>query len=526
MDLLPSDWGFIARYPTLAALGFVLIAIASLTSLNRRRGPRKHLPPGPRGIPLLGNVSEIIGDKWVTFTSLKEKYGSIMHLTLAGQDLIVLNDLKSASDLLDRKATITSHRPRNIVVGIMTGNLLITFLNPGEIWNRMRRASHNGLRPSAVPLYHPALYREAVSLAMKMLTEPSRMEWYGHIQRAVAGGAIRMIYGRSSDEDVKTLNEYVKRLTKSATSPGAYLVELLPWLRFFPAWMSPWKKMAESAFETDSTTFKKLFKETKEKGMDRPSMVNSLTKNSESLGLSEEEEYWLADGRYSTGSQTIIDVLSWWLMAIILYPESQKRAHEEIDSIVAKGRLPTFEDCERMTYMQAMVREVNRWRPIDPLGLPHTTSEDIWHEGFFIPKGSMLIPNVWAINRDPKTFGPDAHHFNPSRHIDGITGKLKPAPADTKEEAHVSFGFGRRICVGRHFANKMLLINMVLLAWATKIDSERGPDGQPIGFDVDGCIDEGVTVRPVPFPCSITPRFPGAVSMLQQALMELSSKDY
>lgn len=59
-----------------------------------------------------------------------------MHLTAAGQHLIVLNDLKSASDLLDRKSAVTSHRPRNLVVGIMTGNLLITFLNPGDVYFR------------------------------------------------------------------------------------------------------------------------------------------------------------------------------------------------------------------------------------------------------------------------------------------------------------------------------------------------------------------------------------------------------
>lgn len=100
----------------------------------------------------------------------------------------------------------------------------------------MRRASQDGLRPGVVPLYQPALYREAVALSVKMLTEPSKMEWYGHIQRAVAAGAIRMIYGRNSEEDVATLNEYVKRLTRSATSPAAHLVEVLPWLRVFPAW--------------------------------------------------------------------------------------------------------------------------------------------------------------------------------------------------------------------------------------------------------------------------------------------------
>jgi cytochrome P450 len=106
----------------------------------------------------------------------------------------------------------------------------------------------------------------------------------------------------------------------------------------------------------------------------------------------------------------------------------------------------------------------------------------------------MLVPNVWAINRDTDTFGPDAHHFNPARHLDEATGKIKRAPADTKEEGHVSFGFGRRICVGRHFANNMLLINVVLLTWAMNIDGERGPNGQYIGLDVEGCIDEGIVV--------------------------------
>jgi len=129
------------------------------------------------------------------------------------------------------------------------------------------------------------------------------------------------------------------------------------------------------------------------------------------------------------------------------------------------------------------------------ISLINLASQDIWYDGYFIPKGAMLVPNVWAINRDPDTFGSDAHHFNPARHLDEVTGKAKPAPADTKEEGHVSYGFGRRICVGRHFANKMLLTNIALLTWAMNIDSEREPNGRPIGLEnVDGCIDEGVIV--------------------------------
>lgn len=56
-------------------LSLGLSVLIVITLLNRSRGPWKHLPPGPRGIPFLGNVWHIVGDKWLTFTALKEKYG-------------------------------------------------------------------------------------------------------------------------------------------------------------------------------------------------------------------------------------------------------------------------------------------------------------------------------------------------------------------------------------------------------------------------------------------------------------------
>ncbi|KAI0314561.1 cytochrome P450, partial [Amylostereum chailletii] len=91
----------------------------------------------------------------------------------------------------------------------------------------------------------------------------------------------------------------------------------------------------------------------------------------------------------------------------------------------------------------AMVKETLRWAPVGPVGLPHCSTEDDYYEGYFIPKGTIVMANVWLLNRDPGVYGEDAAHFNPARHLDA-NGQLAPGPEDTKEEGHVTYGFGRR----------------------------------------------------------------------------------
>lgn len=82
---------------------------------------------------------------------------------------------------------------------------------------------------------------------------------------------------------------------------------------------------------------------------------------------------------------------------MVLYPETQKRAQAELDHIVGGSRLPTFEDRNRLPYINAMVKELLRWHPIAPMGVPHMSTEDDLYEGYLIPKGSILLPNVWSV---------------------------------------------------------------------------------------------------------------------------------
>jgi len=79
----------------------------------------------------------------------------------------------------------------------------------------------------------------------------------------------------------------------------------------------------------------------------------------------------------------------------------------------------------------------------------------------------------------------------------------------------VTYGFGRRICVGRHIANNSLFIHIAAMLWAMNIGRPEDEKGQPIPLDVDGCVNDGVVVRPIPFTCHITPRFPEAASIVE-----------
>ena len=195
------------------------------------------------------------------------------------------------------------------------------------------------------------------------------------------------------------------------------------------------------------------------------------------------------------GADTTSAMMAWWPLAMAVCPETQARAHAELDAVVGRTRLPTFTDYPHLPYVRAVVKELLRWRPVGPLAVPHRLSEDDWYNGMFIPKGTTCIPDVWCMNRDPEVYGENAGHFDPTRHLDA-TEEIASSGASgaAKEEGHVSYGFGRRVCLGRHMANNSLFISIAILLWATKIERKKDASGQLVPLDVDGIVDEGLVM--------------------------------
>ncbi|THU76246.1 cytochrome P450 [Dendrothele bispora CBS 962.96] len=147
--------------------------------------------------------------------------------------------------------------------------------------------------------------------------------------------------------------------------------------------------------------------------------------------------------------ETTTTTLMWFILAMVLYPEVQKRAQGELDGVVGQSRLPSFTDAKHLPYIQAILKEVLRWRPALPFGLPHAINEDDYYNGYYIPKGSICFANSWSINHDPSIYSSDADEFRPERHLD-TNSNLK----DESSDGHFSYGFGQRwvSCYG-HYAD-------------------------------------------------------------------------
>ncbi|KAF9557275.1 cytochrome P450 [Agrocybe pediades] len=478
------------------------------------------MPPGPPGVPILGNIFQVpVKMPWFKFAEWAREYGPIYSLNMAGQPIVVLSTFKTTADLLDRRSNLYSDRPRLIMASeILTGGIFMVFARYGTVWRKMRRAGHEGFNFRAAEKYKPVQAREAAFGALRILDTPDA--WDTHLKRATAGSILSAVYGwkpiSSKDEPlIKRIHAHTARIA-AAVVPGAFLVDIIPILKYAPTWMAKWKREGLEWHQQETDMFEGFNKDVevnKKNGtLANHCFVGELIDTRDRHELTDKEAAWLAGIMFSAGAETTSGTLLYFIQAMVLYPEIQKKAQEELDRVVGRDRIPTFEDFDDLPYIRAMVKECLRWRPVGPLAVPRTISEDDWYEGYLIPKGTTVIPNIWAMNRDPQIF-PDFDEFRPDRFLDGT-------PDDTHSMGHTTFGFGRRICVGFNFANQSLFITFATILWALNIETSNDANGKPIIPDKNDFLDAGVVVGPMPFKCKITPRFPEARQVLEREMPE------
>ncbi|CUA71257.1 O-methylsterigmatocystin oxidoreductase [Rhizoctonia solani] len=191
------------------------------------------------------------------------------------------------------------------------------------------------------------------------------------------------------------------------------------------------------------------------------------------------------------------------------YPEVQRLAQEEIDEKLGKNRLPTSSDLDFLPYVEALYKEVLRWQPLGPIGIPHRFGSDTDDEykGMRIPANAMVIANIWNMLQDPDIYQ-SPENFNPSRYLGT---NQEPNPED------VVFGFGRRRCPGINVARSSVQLSIALTLAAYDITPLVGEDGKPILPQLEYT---NATIRhPKPFRCNMVPRSEKLRELIEDMLL-------
>ncbi|KAK7445157.1 hypothetical protein VKT23_009588 [Stygiomarasmius scandens] len=177
---------------------------------------------------------------------------------------------------------------------------------------------------------------------------------------------------------------------------------------------------------------------------------------------------------------------------MVLHPQVLRKAQEEMDRVVGVDKLPTLEDRKNLPFFECVLKEVLRWNPPVPLGLPHRLMQDDVYCGYYIPKGTTVLANIYGMLKGCSE--PDL--FRPERYLE--------EPRDCIDPHEVVFGFGRRRCPGRYFADTgiwLVAANLVACTNITKAKDERGREIIP---EVE--FETGFVRHPKSFPCDFTPR--------------------
>ncbi|KAL1903733.1 hypothetical protein Sste5344_010570 [Sporothrix stenoceras] len=442
----------------------------------------------PRGYPIVGNLFDLSDSEKVRVKVREwhQKYGDIFYTKIGGTDYIWLSSPKAVKDLMDKKSGIYSSRPYlPLAQDVASGKSRQLFMAYGPEWRNLRKHSHALLNLNASKQYMPVQDFESKVVLNDLLTQPDE---YYTINRRYSTSVIMLVaYGHRipsfADPMITRIFSVLEHLSLMS-APGAWVVETLPALAKLPQWMvGSWRKWGEKVFAHDSKIYLDFW-ETLKNQVKAGTANNCFCKDfyladPAKNGINDLLAAYTCGGLVEAGSETTATTINNWLLAMVLNPDTLKRAQEEIDRVVGPSRLPQWDDESSLPYVRAMIKETLRWRPVNKYGMYHSSTEDDWYQDYFIPKNSVVVLN-WAIHNDPRRYkNPDT--FDPARYLNHpLSAAEYINVADPNDRDHFTY------------------------VWGFNIGMKQASDGSFI--EPTSKMMEGFLSVPEPFDCSITVR--------------------
>ncbi|KAF3480995.1 uncharacterized protein GIQ15_06342 [Arthroderma uncinatum] len=495
-----------ARHGPVDGLGVPLLLaltlLCAISALYRLRKGGMPLPPGPYQLPLIGNMHQTpMKNPWTRYREWHKVYGPIMSLRYGQKTIILLGTHKAVRDLLNKRGEIYSSRPHMICAGDCLSKGYSTALLPyGDTWKVHRSIQTAVLNPQISQKYRPIQEVESRQLLNEILDNNGFVPSFHRFALSVT---FTLAYGKrlrhSGEPEIQEADELTRMLATTVQSFLGSMLEAYPFLNHLPRCLAPWKKTGDVYFERVNSFFARSMM-AGEKAESWNWAKEAIKRNA--AGELDSRQLSYAIGfLIEASTDTTSTVLEVFVMAMVLFPSVAARAQKELDTVVGPNRLPTFEDMPNLPYINALVKEALRWRPVTPLGFPHAPLEDDEYMGYRIPKGTAVFATHWGVDLDSDVFG-DPHEFRPERWLEKAS---LPAAA---------FGFGRRMCPGQYLARNSLLIVTAQVLWSFDI-SHAYENGRKVEIDPWNMVHELVS-GPAALKASMKVRSPQHRQIIEQ----------
>uniref|UniRef100_A0A3B4EC00 Cytochrome P450, family 2, subfamily AE, polypeptide 1 n=1 Tax=Pygocentrus nattereri TaxID=42514 RepID=A0A3B4EC00_PYGNA len=482
------DWTSVGLALLVGLLTLLLLEIFRLSSSRSRN------PPGPKPLPFVGNLLQLMKDPMALVRST-QKYGKMCTIYMGRKPMIMLNNMQIVKEAFVQNGAVFSGRPFVPLLDWITHGYGIVMVTYGHAWKQQRRFALHTLRNFGLgkKTIEERVAEEAKYLISEMLKQEGKAFYPIHlIMNAAANIICSVVFGDRFEYDNKRFAKLLEILNENirlAGSPVGQIFNLVPFIKHFPGPHQKILQNANSLFwfirEAVEEHRKTLDPENLRDFIDAYLLEMTKHEAKEDSTFHKDNMIVSTADLFLAGTDTTAATLRWGLIYMMEHPDIQERCHEEIVQVLGFDRSPCMDDRAQLPYTYATVSEIQRCANIAPLGGIHQTTQPTELQGYHLPAGTEILSNFTAIMTDQEHWK-HPNTFNPENFLDE-KGQF------CKNDCFLPFSLGPRVCLGESLAKTELFIFFTSLIQRLKFS---WPPGAPPP-NMDGVM--GAVRSPFPF---------------------------
>ncbi|KAK8500635.1 hypothetical protein V6N12_020327 [Hibiscus sabdariffa] len=466
-----------------ALCSFIYIFRTIVFCPNHNKNGRK-LPPGPRSLPLIGNLHMLGKFPHQNLHHLAKRYGPIMSLRLGSIPTIVVSSPQAAQLFLKTHDLVFAGRPKIQASEFMSyGSKGMAFTPYGSYWRMVRKwCTFHLLSTSKVEYFAPtrkACLGYLVESVKEAAAAGETVDLSGKISEFIEDITCLIVFGRVKDGGLNF--GYI--VDKVMHLLGLFNIsDFMPYLapldiQGIARKLRRWSKLMDMVLEKIiDEHVQAIDPEGQKPHRDFVDVMVSML--NQPMNLQDEDQPYIVEREnikaiildiMSASSETTTVSIVWAFSEILRHPRVMVRLQQELETVVGRNRFVEESDLPKLKYLNMVLKEILRLHPVAPFLVPHESMEDVVVNGYFIPKKSRILVNTWSMGRDPNIWSENAEEFLPERFMD--------CKIDLRGHHFelIPFGSGRRGCPGMQLA--LVTMRLVLSQLIHCFDWELLPYG-------------------------------------------------